>query len=261
MITITLALAGLALTGPAPARSMQYLQAAEQAPTQALTKAAAKAGSKTTGAKARAKAAHKTAPQATGAQEEAAATRSEDATRVADWIAASGDNHALPYIIVDKKAAALLLFDATGKPLGQVPVLLGIALGDEASPGIGTKNLSEIGPAEKTTPAGRFLAKFGAAAGNQRVLWVDYATSVALHPIPTPGKPKERRRQRMLSTTIEDNRITFGCINVPTAFYNKSIRPLFQAKGGYVYVTPDSKPLEDVFPRLRVQAAMQAGGY
>ncbi|WP_150291560.1 hypothetical protein [Sphingobium estronivorans] len=185
-------------------------------------------------------------------------TRSEDATRVADWIAGSGDNHALPYIIIDKKGAALFLFDAQGKALGQAPVLIGKALGDEATPGIGTKNLAEIGPAEKTTPAGRYLAKFGLAAGKQRVLWVDYATSVALHPIPK-GNPKERRRVRMLSPEIDDNRITFGCINVPRAMYGKSIGPLFRGKGGYVYILPDSKPLEDVFPRLRVQAAMTGG--
>ncbi|AXB77703.1 hypothetical protein [Novosphingobium sp. P6W] len=245
MITLTLAFAGLALTAPAPARSMQYLQAAERAPAQALAKGGAKAGPRT-------------APQATGAQDETAVTRSEDAARVADWVAASGDNHALPYIIIDKKAASLLLFDGKGTPVGQVPVLLGVALGDEASPGIGSKNLSEIGPAEKTTPAGRFLAKFGVAAGKQRVLWVDYATSVALHPIPKPGKPKERRRERMLSPSSEDNRITFGCINVPLAFYGKNISPMFRKKGGYVYVTPDSKPLEEVFPRLRVQAVLQA---
>ncbi|MDP5278716.1 hypothetical protein Q9Q95_07250 [Sphingomonas sp. DG1-23] len=179
--------------------------------------------------------------------------------QVADWIAASGDNRSLPYIIVDKTGAALFLFDAKGKPLGEAPVLLGVAIGDDASPGIGSKNLAEIGPAEKTTPAGRFLAKFGLAAGKERVLWVDYATSVALHPIPTSATKKERRRQRMLSPTPDDNRITFGCINVPAAFYSKTVRPLFRKKGGYVYVLPDTKPLEVVFPRLRVQALRNGG--
>jgi hypothetical protein len=186
-------------------------------------------------------------------------SQSAAATRVADWIAASGDNGALPYIIVDKNNAALFLFDAKGKPLGGVPVLIGVAVGDDATPGIGSKNLAEIGPAEKTTPAGRFLAKFGLAAGRQKVLWVDYATSVALHPIPTTVSPKERRRQRMLSPTSDDNRITFGCINVPTAFYSKRVRPLFLKKGGYVYVLPDTKPLEVVFPRLRVQPLPNGG--
>jgi hypothetical protein len=176
------------------------------------------------------------------------------AMRVADWVAASNDNHALPYIIVDKTSASLLMFDAKGKPRGQVPVLIGIAMGDDATPGVGSKNLAEIGPAEKTTPAGRFLARFGRLIGKERILWVDYATSVALHPIPPGASKKERRRERMLSPTAADNRITFGCINVPAAFYAQTLRPLFQRRGGYVYVLPDSKPIEVVFPRLRVQA-------
>lgn len=179
------------------------------------------------------------------------------ATRVAQWVGSAKDNHALPYIIIDKQSAHAFLFDAGGKPLADAPVLIGIAPGDDATPGIGAKSLSEIGPAEKTTPAGRFLAKFGVAAGKQRVLWVDYATSVALHTIP-PGNPKEKRTQRMLSPAIDDNRITFGCINVPKLFYNQKVSPLFRKKGGYVYILPDSKPIEEVFPRLRVQPFLNA---
>lgn len=195
---------------------------------------------------------HAQPPEST--QPTAEISASSATTRVAEWIAASGDNGALPYIIVDKATASLFLYDAKGKSLGEAPVLIGVAVGDEATPGVGSKKLAEIGPAEKTTPAGRFLAKYGLAAGRQNVLWVDYATSVALHPIPRDASPKERRRQRMLSDTSDDNRITFGCINVPRAFYSKVVRPAFQKKGGYVYVLPDTKPLEAVFPRLRVHA-------
>lgn len=179
--------------------------------------------------------------------------------RVADWIAATGNNLGLPYAIIDKPMASLFMFDAGGKPLGAVPVLIGIATGDDATPGVGSKKLSEIGPAEKTTPAGRFLAKFGLAAGRTKVLWVDYANSVAIHTIPADASKDERRRARMLSPASDDNRITFGCINVPVAFYRKTLRPLFQKRGGYVYVLPDTKALEDVFPSLRVQRAVGGG--
>ncbi|MCY1672210.1 hypothetical protein OVA07_14480 [Novosphingobium sp. SL115] len=174
------------------------------------------------------------------------------AQRIADWVADSADNRALPYIIIDKPAATLFLFDAKGEQLATAPVLIGIASGDDATPGIGSKNLAEIGPAEKTTPAGRFLAKFGRAAGNARVLWVDYATSVALHTIP-PGNPKDKRRERMLSPGIDDNRITFGCINVPKAIYGSKIAPMFGKKGGYVYILPDTKPIEAAFPALHAR--------
>ena len=185
-----------------------------------------------------------------GEQPDDALARTEAAERLLAWVAASHDNGALPYIVIDKDAGAMWLFDAKGKAMGAAPVLTGVAPGDEATPGVGSKKLSEIGPAEKTTPAGRFLAKFGWAAGHKKVLWVDYATSVALHAVVT-GNKRERRLERLESPTAEDNRITFGCINVPTAFYDKTVRPLFEKSGGVVYVLPDTRPLDDVFPLLR----------
>ena len=182
---------------------------------------------------------------------------SETATRLLQWIAMTGDNGSLPYIVIDKQAAELLLFDKQGKFLGQTPVLIGIGVGDESSPGVGTKkSLAEIGPAERTTPAGRFVAKYGKAFGRERVLWVDYADSVALHAVITTNK-KEHRVQRLQTPTADDNRITFGCINVGTRFYTKQVRPLFQKTGGIVYILPDTKTLEDVFPRVRLLPFMK----
>lgn len=196
--------------------------------------------------------------QSTKAAEPAVPARSEAATRVAAWIASSGDNGPLPYMIVDKTAATVFLFDREDKLLGAAPVLIGVAPGDEASPGVGNKELSKIGPAERTTPAGRYLASFGRAAGNQRVLWVDYYTSVALHPVVTSNR-RERRRERLLTPAADDNRITFGCINVPPTFYNQAIRPAFQKAGGIVYVLPDTKTLEEVFPSLYAQPFLDRG--
>ncbi|WP_404481099.1 hypothetical protein [Novosphingobium sp. BL-52-GroH] len=228
-----LALAGLAPTIPVSASAAENVQASS--PPRAEARA-----------------------QVTAAAIQDEPERSQDASRVADWVARSQDNRSLPYAIIDKKTAALFLFDAKGTQIGRTPVLVGVAIGDEATPGIGGKNLSEIGPAEKTTPAGRFVAKYGYAVGKQRVLWVDYATSVALHPVPNTNK-KERRPARLLSPTPDDNRITFGCINVSLRFYNGKVRPLFQKKGGVVYVLPETKTLEETFPRLRVQPFLNGG--
>ncbi|MDQ0839573.1 hypothetical protein [Sphingomonas faeni] len=182
--------------------------------------------------------------------------RSEAASRMIAWVAAAHDNGALPYIVIDKQAAALLLFNAKGDFLGQTPVLLGVGIGDDSTPGIGAKSLAEIGPAERTTPAGRYIAKFGRAVGRQRVLWVDYTNSVAIHAVITTNKA-EHRVQRLLSPTPDDNRISFGCINVGTSFYSKKLRPLFQKKGGMVYILPDTKSLDDVFPRVRLLPYLQ----
>ena len=179
-----------------------------------------------------------------------ALVNSEEASRLTRWIALSGDNGSLPYIVIDKKAAAMLLFEGDGTLIGETPVLIGIGVGDDSAPGIGGKKLGEIGTADRTTPAGRFFAELGPAYGWKSVLWVDFADSVALHAVIKDNK-KERRPQRLASPTPDDNRITFGCINIDTQFYLKQIKTRFK-KGGVVYILPEVKSLDEVFPRVRL---------
>lgn len=176
---------------------------------------------------------------------------SETALQVWTWVIASRDNGDLPFIIIDKADASLLVLDAQGQLLGTSPALIGIARGDDATPGVGDRELNEIGPAERTTPAGRFVARIGPAKGDQKVLWVDLNTSVALHPVVT-GNKKERRLERLQSPSSRDNRITFGCINVPVSFYEDLVSPLFANAGGLVYILPEDKFLIEVFPAFGV---------
>jgi hypothetical protein len=179
---------------------------------------------------------------------------SDTALQVWTWVIASRDNADLPFIVIDKETASVLAFDRQGVLLGHSPALLGIARGDDATPGIGDRPLSEIGPAEKTTPAGRFLARVGPAKGYERVLWVDINTSVALHAVVT-GNKKERRVERLQSPTPKDNRITFGCINVPASFYEDVVNPLFSNSGGLVYILPEEKFLIEAFPAFEIFTA------
>ena len=173
--------------------------------------------------------------------------------RLAQWVTASRDNGMRPFIVIDKVAAEVLIFDGRGLLLGITPALVGIAHGDEATPGVGDKELNEIGPAEKTTPAGRFAARIGPSWAGQKVLWVDVNTSVALHPVITTN-PKERRLARLRSATPKDNRITFGCINVPAAIFDRLVLPAFSEAGGMVYILPEQKFLIDVFPSFHIFA-------
>ena len=198
-----------------------------------------------------------TAPAVAGWSSLDDARASAATTRVTDWVAATRDNGTLPYMVIDKRAAAVLLFDAKGKLQGASPVLIGVAPGDDSSPGIGSKDLSKIGPAERTTPAGRFVSRFGMAAGGETVLWIDWSTSVALHAVVT-GNRRERRLERLLSPSPVDNRITFGCVNAPANFYQDKVRPLFRRAGGVVYVLPDTKPLETVFPGVLMRQSPAA---
>lgn len=113
---------------------------------------------------------------------------SQEAIDVANWVIASGDNGNLPFMVIDKVAAAVFAFDGRGQELGATPALLGITPGDDSAPGVGDRELSDIPPEERTTPAGRFVSRFGIAAGNRKVLWVDYVTSISLHPVVTANK-------------------------------------------------------------------------
>jgi hypothetical protein len=178
-------------------------------------------------------------------------------TQMADWVIVSGDNHLLPFVIIDKVAAEIYVFGADGRLRGAGPALLGLAPGDDSVPGIGDRPVSDIRPDERTTPAGRFLAGFGPATGEQQVLWVDYATSISLHPVVTAYR-EEQREQRLQSPSPEDNRITYGCINVSAAFYEDVVRRTFTGTSGVVYILPETRPVDEVFPAFHVQARASA---
>lgn len=178
---------------------------------------------------------------------------SDEAVQLANWVVASRDNGPLPFIVIDKTAAAVLVYGADGQMLGATPALMGVAKGDDSTPGIGERDLSSMGPAERTTPAGRFVARIGPAKGGQKVLWVDFETSVALHPVVTTA-PKERRLKRLQSPTPKDNRITYGCINVPATFFENVVSPLFADTPGVVYILPETKYLIEVFPAFQLFA-------
>lgn len=178
--------------------------------------------------------------------------------RLLEWVQASGDNNGMPFAIVDKVAAAIFVHDAGGRLLGAEPVLLGSALGDDSAPHIGDRELAAIRPEERTTPAGRFIASYGPSRGQGNVLWVDYATAISLHAVPT-GKKKERRLERLQSAPPDDNRISYGCINVSASFYENVIREAFKDARGVVYVLPDTKPLAEVLPSFAVYTRVRSG--
>lgn len=119
-------------------------------------------------------------------------------------------------------------------------MLLGAALGDHPVPGIGERPIGQIRPEERTSPAGRFVSEQGLNLTGEDVTWVDYDNAVSLHRVRT-GKPSERRRERLATPTPDDNRIWYGCINVPVAFYDRNIRPGPQSRRpAVIYVLPET---------------------
>ncbi|MDB5474741.1 MAG: hypothetical protein JWP49_252 [Phenylobacterium sp.] len=175
---------------------------------------------------------------------------SPPARDVADWVVASGDNHGMAFVIIDKVQARLFVFAPDGRLRGASAALLGLARGDDSVPGIGERKLATIRPEERTTPAGRFVASLGADLGIKDVVWVDYADAISLHRVITT-KPKERRLQRLATPTPLDNRISYGCINVPAKFYDTVVRPAFTGASGVVYILPEVRSLGATFAGYR----------
>lgn len=165
---------------------------------------------------------------------------SVSARQTANWVVDSGDNLGMPFMIVDKAQARVLLFDASGQLSGAASALLGLAVGDDSVPGIGARKLSSIRPEERTTPAGRFVVSLGRNLKGKEILWVDYENAISLHRVAT-GNAKERRAERLASADIHDKRISYGCINVPVAFFDRLVSPTFSGTNGIVYVLPETR--------------------
>ena len=181
----------------------------------------------------------------------AAVVRSEpamsgDAQAVLVRVLATHDHGAAPFVIIDKRQARMWLFDEEGQPRGTTAVLLGLARGDATVPGIGDKPLARIRTGERTTPAGRFVAEPGRNARGDDVIWVDYDAAVSMHRVHSVNRG-EQRLQRLSTPSVADNRISYGCINVPTAFYEDTLVPLIGGRRSVVYVLPETRPLDTVF--------------
>lgn len=172
---------------------------------------------------------------------------SNDTRELAQWIARTGDHAGMPFVVIDKRAARLYVFDASARVQDTTAVLIGSAAGDDSVPGIGDRPVHEVRPEERTTPAGRFVGRFGHTLTGEDVVWVDYDAAVSMHRVRPTLQPKERRAERLDSSTIDDNRISYGCINVPAAFYDAHIRPVFSTLPAIVYVLPEHKSLQQVF--------------
>lgn len=170
--------------------------------------------------------------------------------QVAQWVVGSADNGERPFIVVDKQAAKVFVFEPGGRLRGASAVLLGYAAGDHTVAGIGQRPIEQVKPEERTTPAGRFVGERGLNALREDVLWVDYDAAVSMHRVRLTN-PKERRAERLASPTPADNRISYGCINLPPAFFDQVLWPSVRQTRPVIYVLPEVWPLAEVFPGVQ----------
>ena len=171
---------------------------------------------------------------------------SVDTRFVADWVADSGDSKGLPYLILDKRDARLFVFAADGRLIDTSPVLLGAAPGDDSVEGIGTRPMDQVRPEEKTTPAGRFVTEAGRNAAGEEVVWVDHGAAVSMHRVRLVD-PTERRLERLASPDPAQRRISYGCINVPVAFFELVVWPMLRSGRAVTYVLPETRSVHEVF--------------
>jgi hypothetical protein len=179
----------------------------------------------------------------------AAAPVPVDAASMAEWIASTGDHRGRPFGIVDKKGARFYVFAADGRLAGETAVLLGSARGDHSVPGIGDLPPAEIPAADRTTPAGRFASAPGKNLTGEDVVWFDHGAGLAIHRL-RANAAHAGRLQRLGSGRPETRRVSAGCVVVPVAFYDTVVHPVLGRARGVLYVMPEVRAPEEVFPGL-----------
>lgn len=178
---------------------------------------------------------------------------------VVQWVGASKDNAGLPFIVVDKTNARVYAFTPAAQLKATAPILLGMGLGDEVlvSP---DAPMSAIPPQKRITPAGRYLSRLAFEKPGKQILVIDAKNLISLH-IVAKGTPAQRRAERLASLAADDNRVSFGCINVPPAFFKTVVSPDFTPANGIVYVLPEKTTAAQLFgfqPPVTAPPAPQA---
>lgn len=171
-------------------------------------------------------------------------------SEMASWAVNSGDSQNLPFVIVDKIGAKLFVFDANGVLRASTSVLLGLARGDHSVPGIGKVKVANIPPADRTTPAGRFVGEPGKNIDGEEIIWIDYDAALSIHRV-RPGPSRERRLERIASTSVADKRISYGCVVVPVNFYERVIATTFGRNKGVIYILPEIESTGKLFDFAR----------
>ena len=162
---------------------------------------------------------------------------SAEVQMTAEWIAASKDNGGMPFYLVDKVNAQVYAFTPAAQLKATAPILLGMGTGDVALVPQDAP-MSAMPPAKRITPAGRYPSKLVIDPHGKVVLMIDGPNLISMH-IVAKGTPAQRRAERLASVTSDDNRISFGCINVPPAFFTEVVDPDFRRARGIVYILPE----------------------
>lgn len=155
----------------------------------------------------------------------------------------AGDAHDdRPFAIVDKRAATLSVHAADGRLIGRAPALLGMTPGDAEPASSRGKAPAALRVDERVTPAGRFEAQSGRNLSGERIVWIDYDASLAIHRL-RPAPASQHRPERLASANLRDRRITLGCVVVEPAFFDQVVLPTLGRGKSLVYILPEREPV------------------
>jgi hypothetical protein len=172
-------------------------------------------------------------------------TASREVLDTVEWVGATKDNAGLPFVVVDKVNARAYAFTPYAQLKATAPVLLGGGVGDMVlvSP---DAPMSAIPEHKRITPAGRYPSRLVIDNHGKTVLLVDGPNLITMHVV-AKGTPAQRRAERLASVAPDDNRVSFGCINVPPAFFATVLDPDFRPAAGIVYILPEKTTPAQLF--------------
>jgi hypothetical protein len=150
------------------------------------------------------------------------------------------------YIVIDKPSAEMYVFNSSNELITSMPVLLGKDKGEEPNRADASSPIAS----HATTPAGKFqLGKIGITDVNKddstlyqgRIISLLGSDNLALH-MTYPGE-YEKRTKALNTPTLEDKRMSWGCINISPKNFDKYIKPYFNKGNQNLFITPDDPTL------------------
>jgi hypothetical protein len=149
------------------------------------------------------------------------------------------------YIVVDKPTARLFIIDSNKNLVTDFPVLLGQTKGESKNIANSDSDIA-IGA---TTPAGKYrltnlyINKDDSVMYQGRILSLlgQGQGGLAIHM--TYPLEIEKRSKALETETTEDNRMSWGCINISLENWDNYIKPYFNTEKQFIFITPDNPNL------------------
>lgn len=159
---------------------------------------------------------------------------------MAEWAASTKHNGGKPFSVIDKTSGAIVNFDPSGKPVGQVTALFGRRKGDK---------VLEEGISHRT-PAGSFdIEQYDSEDYGPALRFAKYdSNNFLIHNTPTnsPTAPPAQRKAALKSDDPADNRQSSGCVNVDPSETPQMLEHF--KEGGKLLVLPETEEGFDMFP-------------